>query len=346
MWTENKIFKEDLEYITNVNFIDWHKLDNKTVLVTGATGLIGYTFVSALLYRNLVYNSNIKVIALVRNITRAKEKFAEQLKKDVNIEFLVGNVENMPDINKDINYIVHGANPTASNYFVEKPVETINAVVCGTINVLQMAKVKNVESIVYLSSMEIYGSPYNDDLISETQGTTLDTMNVRSCYPEAKRLCEALCASYVDEHNLPAKVIRLAQTFGPGVSENDNRIFAEFIRCAKNKQDIVLQTAGTSKRCYLYTADAVTAILAILLNGKAGKAYNAANKKTYCSIVEMAKMVAHYIANDEIKVLIKENNNSKRKFPPPHKLNLNVNELEKLGWKAIKDLLNMYKCAY
>ena len=74
MWTQNKIFKEDLEYITDVNFIDWHKLDNKTVFVTGATGLIGYTFVSALLYRNLNYNSNIKVIALVRNITKAREK--------------------------------------------------------------------------------------------------------------------------------------------------------------------------------------------------------------------------------------------------------------------------------
>ena len=78
MWTENKIFKEDLEYITSAGFIDWQKLDNKAVFVTGATGLIGYTFVSALLYRNLTYNSNIKIIALVRNISKAKEKFAEQ----------------------------------------------------------------------------------------------------------------------------------------------------------------------------------------------------------------------------------------------------------------------------
>lgn len=342
MWTENKIFKEDLEYITGVNFIDWHKLDNKTVFVTGATGLIGYTFVSALLYRNLVYNSNIKVMALVRNITKAKEKFAEQLKQNANIEFVVGDVENIPAINEDINYIVHGANPTASSYFVEKPVETINTAVVGTMNVLQLAKEKNVEGMVYLSSMEVYGAPHTDDLISETQGTTVDTMSVRSCYPEAKRLCEALCASYADEYKVPAKVIRLAQTFGPGVLENDNRVFAEFIRCAKNEQDIVLQTAGTSKRCYLYTADAATAILAILLNGEAGEAYNAANKETYCSIMEMAELVAHEIANDEIKVVIKENNNSTRKFSPPHKLNLDVSKLEKLGWRAEKNLLEMY----
>ena len=73
MWTENKIFKEDLEYITSACFIDWQKFYNKTVFVTGATGLIGYTLVSALLYRNLKYKSNIKIIALVRNITKLKK---------------------------------------------------------------------------------------------------------------------------------------------------------------------------------------------------------------------------------------------------------------------------------
>lgn len=343
MWIENKIFKEDLEYITSINFIDWHKLDNKTVCVTGATGLIGYTFVSALLYRNLFYNSNIKVIALVRNITKARGKFAEQLNQSANIEFVLGDVENIPSINEDIDYIVHGANPTASNYFVEKPVETINTAVFGIMNVLQLAKEKNVEGMVYLSSMEVYGAPHTDDLILETLGTTVDTMSVRSCYPEAKRLCEALCASYAAEYKVPAKVIRLAQTFGPSVPENDNRVFAEFIRCAKNKQDIVLQTSGTSKRCYLYTADAATAILAILLKGESGEAYNAANKETYCSIIEMAQLVAHEIANDEIKVVIKENNNSKRKFSPPHKLNLDVSKLEKLGWEAEKCLEEMYR---
>lgn len=343
MWTENKRFKEDLEYITSVNFIDWHKLDNKTIFITGATGLIGYTFASALLYRNLVYNSNIKVIALVRNITKSKEKFAEQLKQNANIEFVVGDVENIPIINDDIDYIVHGASPTASNYFVEKPVETINTAVFGTMNVLKLAKEKNIEGMVYLSSMEVYGAPHTDDLIPETKGTTVDTMNVRSCYPEAKRLCESLCASYADEYKVPAKVVRLAQTFGPGIEKKDNRVFAEFLRCAIKKQDIVLQTEGTSKRCYLYTADAVTAILKVLLSGKASEAYNAANKNTYCSIMEMAQLVAHELANDEIKVMIKENENSKRKFPPPHKLNLDVSKLEGLGWNATKLLKEMYE---
>ena len=343
MWTENKIFKEDLEYITSAGFIDWRKLDNKAVFVTGATGLIGYTFVSALLYRNLKYQSNIKIIALVRNITKAKEKFTEQLKQNLNLKFVVGDVKNLPPIDEKIDYIIHGANPTASSYFVENPVETIKTAVWGTNNILNLAKEKNISGLVYLSSMEVYGAPHTDELIDETHGTTVDTMSVRSCYPEAKRLCEALCASYADEYKVPAKVVRLAQTFGPGIEKNDNRVFAEFLRCAIKKQDIVLQTEGTSKRCYLYTADAVTAILKVLLSGKASEAYNAANKNTYCSIMEMAQLVAHELANDEIKVMIKENENSKRKFSPPHKLNLDVSKLENLGWCATKLLKEMYE---
>lgn len=342
MWIENKIFKEDLEYITYACFIDWQKFDNKTVFVTGATELIGYTLVSTLLYRNLKYKSNIKIIALVRNITKAKEKFAKQLKQNLNLKFVVGDVENLPQIDDEIDFIIHGANPTASNYFVDNPVETIKTAVWGTNNILNLAKEKNISGLVYLSSMEVYGAPPTDDLIDESQGTTIDTMSVRSCYPEAKRLCEALCTSYADEYKVPAKVVRLAQTFGPGIDKNDNRVFAEFLRCAIKKQDIVLQTEGTSKRCYLYTADAVTAILAVLLSTKSGEAYNAANKNTYCSILEMAQLVAHELANNEIKVVIKVNENSKRKFPSQHKLNLNVSKLENFGWRATRCLVEMY----
>ena len=338
----NKIFKADLEYITSAGFIEWQKLDNKTVFVTGATGLIGYTFVSALLYRNLKYQSNIKIIALVRNITKAKEKFAEQLKQNLNLKFVIGDVENLPLIDDEIDYIIHGANPTASSYFVENPVETIKTAVWGTNNILNLAKEKNIVGLIYLSSMEVYGAPHTDELIDESKGTTVDTMSVRSCYPEAKRLCEALCTSYADEYKVPAKVVRLAQTFGQGIDKNDNRVFAEFLRCAMQKRDIVLQTEGTSKRCYLYTADAVTAILTVLLKGKVGEAYNAANKNTYCSIMEMAQLVVHELANDEIKVVIKVNENSKHKFPPPHNLNLDVSKLEFLGWRATRSLIEMY----
>ena len=343
MWLENRIFEEDLQYINSVDFVDWSKLENKTVLITGATGLIGYYFTSALLYRNLKFNSNINVIALVRDIDKAYSMFSEQMRVDCGISFVVGEIENLPDIEEDIDYIVHGASPTASNFFVEQPVETIKIAVKGTINMLELAKDKKVKGFAYLSSMEVYGAPHTEDLISEVYGTTVYTMSVRSCYPEAKRMCESLCASYASEYGVPANVIRLAQTFGPGVPVNDNRVFAEFARCALQNKDIVLQTAGTSKRCYLYNADAVTAILSVLLCNKYSEAFNAANSKTYCSIVEMANMVAKELGEVKIKVRVPTDGKHEQKFSPPHLLKLDSSKLEAMGWKATRNLKEMYE---
>lgn len=213
----------------------------------------------------------------------------------------------------------------------------------GTNNILNLAKEKNISGLVYLSSMEIYGAPHTDELIDEAHGTTVDTMSVRSCYPEAKRLCEALCASYADEYKVPAKVVRLAQTFGPGIEKNDNRVFAEFLRCAIKKQDIVLQTKGTSKRCYLYTADAVTAILTVLLNGKVGEAYNAANENTYCSIKDMANLVKNEICNGKIQIIFGANNIERIKtFMPKMYMKLSIVKLKNLGWIYSVGLKDMY----
>lgn len=342
MWTENQIFKEDLEYINNVNFVDWKKLENKTVLVTGGTGLIGYYFINALLFRNLTMQSNITVVALVRNLDKAKTMYKEQLETDCNLKFVVGDVEKLPPIEEQIDFIMHGASPTASNFFVEYPVETIKTAVQGTINMFELAKKKKAQGFVYLSSMEVYGAPKTDDLITENQGTTVDTMSVRSCYPEAKRMCEALCVSYASEYGVPANAIRLAQTFGPGVPKDDNRVFAEFARCAVQGKDIVLQTAGTSKRCYLYNADAVTSILTIMTAEVKGEIYNAANSNTYCSIVDMARMVAEELGKGSVKVVVPSDGKHEHKFPPPHMLNLDSSKLKALGWKATRDLKEMY----
>lgn len=338
MW--NKIYQEDMEFIAGCQSIVWDKLRNKTILITGGTGLIGSTLINALLYANTTKALNLRVVALVRNISKAQAMFAE----DTSLSFVEGSVENLPALNMSVDYIVHGASPTASAFFVEHPVETIKTAVMGTMNLLELAVKKQAQGFVYLSSMEVYGAPHTDAVIPESQGTTVDTMAVRSCYPEAKRLCESLCASYASEYQVPAMAVRLAQTFGPGVAKDDGRVFAEFARCAMHKQDIVLQTAGTSKRCYLYTADAVTAILTVLLAGKAGEAYNAANRETYCSIVEMAKLVADKLADKAIKVQVpKDGGKHSNKYPPDHVLNLSIDKIQNLSWKASHSLLEMYE---
>lgn len=342
MWMETPVFREDLETICAQSCISWDKLRGRTVLVTGATGLIGSQTVSALLYADQKWDLGLKVLALVRSEEKAKQKFAVQMEQCPALHLVVGAVEQMPVIDGPVDYIVHGASPTASAYFVQHPVDTICTATSGTSNLLELAREKKSAGFVYLSSMEVYGGPTDDRLLPESAGTTVNTMAVRSCYPEAKRLCETLCVAYCAQYGVPAVVVRLAQTFGPGVASDDGRVFAQFARCAMSGQDIVLNTTGESKRCCLYTADAVSAILTLMLEGEPGQAYNAANRVTYSSIYEMAQMVATKIADGKIAVTVHVDEQKSKNYPPTFHLNLQTDKLEALGWHPTKDLREMY----
>ena len=333
MWKSTRLFEEDLKLLGANDKIKWNELSNKTILITGATGLIGYT----LTYLNEVMKLNIQIYLLVRNIKKAKMKIS-----DNSVRFIEGTVENIPVMEADIDYVVHGASPTASSYFINYPVETIKTAVLGTINMLELAKKKKVRSFIFLSSMEIYGAPKTERKLKEEDVDYMDPLILRNCYPEGKRQCEALCKAYYEEYNVPAKCVRLAQTFGPGVDKEDCRVFAEFARCAMSAKDIVLLTKGESKRCYLYTMDAVSAILFTLLYGENGVSYNAANEKTYCSVLEMAQLVKEEIAKNKINVIISENSEDQKKYPPAHFYNLDTKRLKNLGWSTTKDLKEMY----
>lgn len=344
MWTESKVFCEDLEQICAAEYIPWEQLRGKSVFVTGATGLIGSALVSALLYAELHKSLGLSVIALVRSVERAKEQFRAQLDACAGtLHFVEGTVEQLPLLSFDIDLIVHGASPTASSFFVTHPVETIQTAVLGTSNLLQLANEKKVQSILYLSSMEIYGSPHTDAPLKEADVDYMNPLVVRNCYPESKRICENLCVSFHSEYGVPVKMIRLAQTFGPGVAKNDVRAFAQFARSAAAGEDIVLLTKGESRQTYLYTMDAVGACLAVLLKGKPGAAYNAANMETYCSIFEMAKLVAETIGNGRSNVKIAENKQGETKYPPTHHYLLDTALLQTLGWRATISLSEMYR---
>ena len=341
MWTQSPVFKSDLDMVNGCGFIPWENLRGKTVLVTGATGLIGYALASALLYCGRARNDGIRVLALVRDMDKARRMYSGQIADGCAPLFIEGKVEQLPAIEGPIDYIVHGASPTASAYFVQKPVETIMTAVLGTRSILELARQKHVQSVVFLSSMEAYGANLSDDPVYEDSPTFVNTSSVRNCYPQAKQLCENLCVCYCSEYGVPAKAMRLAQTFGAGVPQDDRRVFAQFARSAMNKENIVLQTAGESRHSYLYTADAVSAILTVLLKGESGQVYNAANPAAYCSIREMAQMVADEIAGGDIQVEVRLADASK--YPATHRLNLCADKLMALGWKPTVDLPGMYR---
>ena len=322
------IFAEDINNVAVADFIPWEKLSGKTVLITGATGLIGRTLVYGLNRANKIHGLNMRVLALVRNRARAEERFKAILADDM-LTFVVGSVENMPVIFESVDYIVHGASQTASREFVNHPVETVQTTLNGTMNLLQLGKEKDIKGFVYLSSMEVYGYPEKGHKVKENEIGRFEPQNMRNSYPIGKIVSENLCCSYAKEYGIPAMSIRLTQTFGAGVNYNDTRVFAYFARCVKEKTNIVLKTKGETERCYLYTTDAATAILTVLLNGKAGEIYNAADESTYCSIAEMAEQVAKSAG---IEVVYDIQDTAANGFPDTLYMDLDTSKLQKLGW--------------
>lgn len=339
MWLENPIFREDMEYIAGVDFVPWEQLRGRTLFITGATGLIGFNLISALAYMNIKLDMPLKMLALVRNEAAARERFKEILAEGAPLKFVVGDLEHIPEVPDAIDYIIHGGSPTASRYFAEHPVETIRMNLAGASTLLEMAREKQVESFLFLSSMEVYGSLHREEKVAEDHESFVDTMNPRSSYPEAKRMIEAMCSSYAAQYNVPAKVIRLTQTFGAGVRREDNRVYAQFMRAGMNHEDIVLLTRGGTRHSYLYTADAVTSILAVLLKGENGEAYNAANEETYCSIRDMAELVAGMF---NVKVMIKNSEESSKLYPEESYMNLSVKKLNEILWQANFSLQEMF----
>ena len=317
----------------------WEKLRGKTLFITGATGLIGFNLISALAYMNLHRDLPLKMLALVRNETKAKERFAEILAAGAPLTFVTGDLEHIPAVAEPVDYIIHGGSPTASRYFAEHPVETIQMNLVGARTLLEMAREKKVQSFLFLSSMEVYGSLHREEKVAEDHESFVDTMNPRSSYPEAKRMIEAMCSSYAAQYNVPAKVIRLTQTFGAGVRREDNRVYAQFMRSGMTGENIVLLTRGGTRHSYLHTADAATAILTVLLKGKSGEAYNAANEESYCSIREMAELVGKMYG---VKVTVQENMESNKIYPAELFMNLDTKKLKELNWQANTTLKEMF----
>ena len=275
---DDSILQEDLDRISESD-IPLEELKGKTVLVTGATGLIGSLLVKALQCCNRRKETGIKILALVRNQEKAERLFGDLLKRE-DLKLVIGDITMPVEVDDKIDHIIHCASITTSKVMISRPVDVIRTSLNGTENLLELAKEKQVRSMVYVSSMEMYGALnlQNDQMVTEEMTGYLNPLALRSNYPESKRMCENMCVAYGTQYEVPVKIARLAQTFGAGVLPGENRVFAQFARSAMKGSDIVLHTEGKSEGNYCYTADAVRALLTILVKGENMQAYNVVNQ--------------------------------------------------------------------
>lgn len=339
-----KALQEDLQEISA--WIRELDLAGNTLMVTGSTGLVGSLIVKACIEHNRSNADKISVVALARNPEKVKSLYAGEAETDGTIpfvRFVYQDITEAIDESIRCDYIVHTANSTTSKFFLEKPVEVMDSIYTGTAQILNYAKAQKVKGVVYLSSMEVFGRVDADRRIGEQELGNLDIQNVRSCYSEGKRAAELMCKCYAAQYGVPVRVARLAQTFGAGVLPGENRVFAQFARSAVKGENIVLHTRGQSVGNYCYTADAIRAILLLLVHGEPGEAYTVVNEQTTTTIADMAKMVAQEFSEGKSQVVFDIPEGNKFGYAPDTKMRLSSEKLRALGWEPKYDLKEMYR---
>ncbi len=319
-----KSYEDDLRHIF-VNDLPWDVLSGQKVLVTGATGLIGGCMVDTLM---LNPNKDYDVYASGRDEDRARRRF-EHFFDDPKFHFLVYDV--LKPLNCDINfdYIIHAASYADPKTFVDKPVEIIRANIDGLIHLMEYGLAHQMKRLLYISSGEIYGEG-NGSVLSEDYSGYVDCLKSRSCYPSSKRAAETLCVSYIEEYGIDAVIARPCHVYGPNFTENDSRVYAQFIRNVLNGSDIVMKTTGQQFRSWCYVVDCVSALFYILFKGEKGQAYNIADKTSSITIKELAGMTAK-IGGKKVETVAPSDTESKGYNVVSNSI-FSTEKLESLGW--------------
>jgi len=268
--------------------LPWEALSGARVVVTGATGMIGQYLVLALLALGERVPEPVRVVAAVRDADRARAVLDPDGDQP-QLELLVQDATEPFALDGPVTWVVHAASPADPAVFRDDPVGVVLANVLGTRHSLDLAA-RTGAGVCLVSTLEVYGSaaPGPDGTIPETTPGVIDSLDVRSAYPESKRLAETLCVAHHAQHGTPIRVARLSHTYGPAMSAQDPRVQAYFLRQSLAGEDVVMQSDGTLRRTYTYLADATSALLALLLAGDDG-AYNIADDRAPVSMRELAE---------------------------------------------------------
>jgi UDP-glucuronate decarboxylase len=337
------VLREDVESVLNDSAIPWGRFRGATVLVTGATGVIGGGIARVLRAASVSRGLDLTVVAHGRDVVKGR-----RLEAGLGVRFLGADVLELSPATSGLartDFVFHCAGVTSSARMVAQPEEVLRTAVDGTRNVLDLAVALGAGSVVCVSSMEVYGQGLSG-VVTESDLGVVDLDDPRSSYPEGKRRAEALSAAYATTHDLHTINARLGLTFGAGVANDlDNtRVPLQFARSVLAGRDIELHTdgAGVTNVCYL--ADAVRALLLLATKGAPGEAYNVVNPQASMSIRQMAEVVARDVAGGTIRVVVKPPEDIERRgYAQPSAYRLSAEKLRALGWEPRYGMAEMYE---
>ena len=333
----NSLYREDIEKVARQP-LPWEKMKNKSLLISGATGLIGSFLVDVIMFLNKEQNLKCKVYALGRSETKAKARFFYCYESD-NFQFIPYDINQafLRDDIGDVDYVLHLASNTHPMAYSTDPIGTITTNIIGTQNMLEFAYAHHAVRCAFASSNEIYGENRGDvEKFDERYCGYIDCNTMRAGYPESKRCGEALCQAYIKQKNLDVVIPRLTRSYGPTMLMSDTKAISQFIRKAIADEDIVLKSEGFQYYSYTYMADAVCGLLYVLLKGKIGEAYNIADETSDIMLRDLAKIIAdtvgHKVVYDIPDAL------EKAGYSNATKARLDSAKLQSIGWKAMYNI--------
>jgi nucleoside-diphosphate-sugar epimerase len=328
---KNKVVQEDLKLMAEEN-LDWHLFDEKTILVTGATGMLASYISYFLLYLKEERGIDLKLLALCRTKAKAEKTFKEFLDKPY-FELLLQDVCEPILYEGKIDYIFHLAGNASPHFINTDPVGIVKSNMLGTFNVLELAKEKKTLKVIFASTREVYGKNEEEDSLTETSFGTIDPMENRSCYPESKRAAETIFRCYFLQYGINFNALRIAHSYGPGMNlHEDGRVMADLMGNVVDGKDIELKSTGDALRAFCYITDAVTGIFFAAMKGEPGEAYNLANETEEISIRDLAQMLVSLRKDKELMVVfnIPESNTGYCNYK---RVGLSTDKIEVLGWK-------------
>lgn len=337
MLYDNTYYMDDVSRVATYR-LPWEKLKNKSLMLSGATGLIGSFLVDVILEKNLSDDLNCTVYALGRSEEKARRRFS-RFADDPHFVFIPYDVK-LPLIRDDIgivDYVLHLASNTHPMLYATDPIGTITTNIIGVQNLLNFSVEHKATRFVFASSNEIYGENRGDtELFDENYCGYIDCNTLRAAYPESKRCGEALCQAYKAQKGLDVIIARFTRSYGPTMEMSNTRALSQFIKKAVDGEDIVLKSAGTQYFSYTYMADAVSGVLCAMLNGKSGEAYNIADESGDIILKNLASLIAQIAGKKvvfEVPDAVEASGYSKAT-----KARLDGKKLKELGWKPSYDI--------
>lgn len=328
-------YRQDVATVASLG-LPWQLLQGKTVMISGATGMIGSFLIDVLMEKDRDDGLDCSVLALTRNPEAAEKRASDSwlghvrfLKCDVN--------EALPEPNHPVDYVIHAASNTHPVAYASDPIGTVTTNIIGTRNILEAAAASRAKRVIFVSSVEIYGENRGDcEAFDEKYCGYLDCNTLRAGYPEGKRAGEALCQAYFRQKGLDVVIPRLPRVYGPTMLPSDTKAVSQFLKKGVSGEDIVLKSEGRQLFSYSYVADAVSGLLFCLLLGESGAAYNVGDAGSDITLRELARLIADHAGT---KVVFELPDQLERAgYSKATKALMDGSKLKALGWRPLYDL--------